>query len=383
MSKVIDSFFEDHEGDIQFFYTGRKNVIGLAYPDAVISNSRNYKYTKIGVITFDETLQSSEEFIINEIFSLVIENSIASQYVANHVSVKLLGHVTGKRVSKDRFKCVVTPEIEYMDIPDIYITEEEFRTVNNYNSFRLNIWINSSNVKKIYTTKIHSHSRNSVPLNSEYVDCRYYFDLLSNEDVVHDLDTTNILEEITRKQFASGISIYKHVDSRLSAIEAIRYPDIKFGYVNYEPSWVPNIDGSEARNYQKVPPISSDYGASLSNQFLKIQFGNVKGVSVTEKGLYLVQMISGLNTMAAIQDSDVELSLFKNTDILTTLKYRLYADNGTTRYMNPSGIGTSMMLVSLETKDILSVQFKFLSEPATGIINSGVKLQILKLIQIP
>ena len=119
---IKNQFFEDHLKNISFFYTGKSNVIGADYADSVISNSRNAHYIRIATVEYDETLQSTEETIVNEQFKLRIENQVVSQYLCNDVLVQITGHIAGKRVSKNKFKCIVTPEIEYMTVPEIFIT---------------------------------------------------------------------------------------------------------------------------------------------------------------------------------------------------------------------------------------------------------------------
>ena len=376
---IKNQFFEDHEKNISFFYTGKSNVIGADYADFVISNSRNAHYIRIAAIEYDETLQSTEESIINEQFRLRLENQVNSQYLCNDVLVHITAHVAGKRVSRNKFKCIVTPEVEYMAVPEIFITEEV-----ESDQYRLGIWLNTQTVKRIYIKRTFGSDRNSVPMNEPYIDSRYYFNILRNEDLVYDVDTTNILSTITRNQFASGVNIYHGIDSRLNALESIIYPDIRFSIINTDASWVPSVQGDAAIGYQKIPLSNIDAGTAMSTSFVKIQSGAVKGFTVLENGLYLIQIVSGLNTMSAIEDNDVELSLFKNDELIqgTSLKYKLRADNGI-RFTNPVGLGGSFTLVNLSSSDIVRIQFKFLSAAHNGVINESTKIQIMKLMQIP
>ena len=137
-------------------------------------------------VEYDETLQSTEETIVNEQFKLRIENQVVSQYLCNDVLVQITGHIAGKRVSKNKFKCIVTPEIEYMTVPEIFITEEV-----ESDQYRLGIWLNTQGVKRIYIKRIFGSDRNCVPMNEPYIDSRYYFNILKNEDLVYDVDSTN------------------------------------------------------------------------------------------------------------------------------------------------------------------------------------------------
>lgn len=376
---IKNQFFEDHLKNISFFYTGKSNVIGADYADSVISNSRNAHYIRIATVEYDETLQSTEETIVNEQFKLRIENQVVSQYLCNDVLVQITGHIAGKRVSKNKFKCIVTPEIEYMTVPEIFITEEV-----ESDQYRLGIWLNTQGVKRIYIKRIFGSDRNCVPMNEPYIDSRYYFNILKNEDLVYDVDSTNILSTITRVQFASGVNIYHTVDARLNALEAIKYPDIRFSIINTDASWVPEVEGDAAIGYQKMPLSNVDAGTAMSTSFVSLQAGAVKGFTVSEDGLYLLQIVSGLNTMSAIEDNNIELSLFKNNDIIqgTTLKYKLKADDGV-HFTNPVGIGGAFTLVNLLATDIVRIQFKFLTTGYSGIVNESTKIQIMKLMQIP
>ena len=376
---IKNQFFEDHLKNISFFYTGKSNVIGADYADSVISNSRNAHYIRIATVEYDETLQSTEETIVNEQFKLRIENQVVSQYLCNDVLVQITGHIAGKRVSKNKFKCIVTPEIEYMTVPEIFITEEV-----ESDRYRLGIWLNTQGVKRIYIKRIFGSDRNCVPMNEPYIDSRYYFNILKNEDLVYDVDSTNILSTITRVQFASGVNIYHTVDARLNALEAIKYPDIRFSIINTDASWVPEVEGDAAIGYQKMPLSNVDAGTAMSTSFVSLQAGAVKGFTVSEDGLYLLQIVSGLNTMSAIEDNNIELSLFKNSDIIqgTTLKYKLKADDGV-HFTNPVGIGGAFTLVNLLATDIVRIQFKFLTTGYSGIVNESTKIQIMKLMQIP
>lgn len=379
MPTVKSQFWEDHNKDISFFYTGKANVIGRDYADAVISNTRNAHYIRFATITYDESLQSTEENIVNEELLLRVENYVGSQYVANEATIKLVGHIVGKRVDKNKFKCVIAPEIEYMDIPEIMITEEI-----NSNGNKIGLWLHTEGIKRIYTTKIYSHARNSYPLNTEYIDSKYYINLLSNDDMVYNVDTTNLSADVARNQFLSGVNIYSGIDRRLTKLESIKYPDIKFASISTDTSWVPQTTGNSAVSYQRIPLVNADYSTALSTSFIRIQGASTNGFMVTEPGLYSVQFTSGLNTRSAITDSNVELSLFKNDDRVacSTMQFKLKADNGV-HYTNPIGIGSGVALLSLSTSDIVRLQFRFLEGANNGVVNDGCQILVTKLLHTP
>lgn len=379
MPKIIDQYYEDHNADIRFFYTGKQNVVGRDYADSVIINRRNAHYIRIATISYDTSLQSIEENIVNEELMVRIENSVGSQYLANQFRINLVGHIVGRRVDKNKFKCIVTPDVEYLDFPKIFVTEE-LSTEGN----RIGIWMHTEGIKVIYLSKIYSHARNSVPMNTEYYDSKYYIYLLQDEEMVYDVDTTNILGVVTRNQFLAGINIYDSINKRLNKLENIKYPDIQYAAVSTDMSWTPVTEGATGRGYQRIPVASADYGISISDPFIRILTGETKGFAVSEKGLYQIQIVSGLNTRSATEDSDVELSLFKNSEKITSseIQLKLKADKGVA-YTNPIGISGINTLLQLNTSDVMRLQMKFLSTPKNGVVNDGCKLAITKLLQIP
>ena len=383
MTMIKSDFLENHEGDVIFLYNGKDNVIGLSYPDAVIANNRLAHFIRIATVTFDQTLQFAEENIVDETFSLRVENSVNAQYAANSCTVKLIGHVAGKRITKDKFKCIVTPDVGYLDIPELYLIEDTYTTSDNKNEYRLEVWLHTVNVRRIFMTKVSSHARNAAPINAEYLDSRYYFDLMTNEKMIYNTDTSNLSAVIKSKRFTEGINIFSQIDSRLNTLEAVNYPDFKHGYIIYDPSWTPSTSGSESIGYQQVPAASIDYSSALSTPFMSIDLTPVnKAVRVNEPGLYLFQIVSGLNTTSAMEDNDIELSLFKNTDIIqsSTIIYKLRADNGEL-YTNPMGLSGGMVLLDLQPSDSIRLQFKFLSDPHNGIINRSTRVQVVKILQ--
>lgn len=373
---IKSQFFEDHNKDISFFYTGKNNVLGRDYADSVIANTRNASYIRIGTISFDTTLQSTNENIIHEEFLLRIENYISSQYMANEVSVNIAGHVIGKRPNKTKFKCIITPEIEYLDIPEIMITEE--LTSNGY---IIGIWLYTSGVKRIYITKLYSHARNSYPVNDEYIDSKYYIEFLKNSDMVYNVDTTNVKADITTNQFSIGTNIYATIDARLSKLESIKYPDIRFACVDTDSSWTPNTGAYASNHYQSIPIVDVDYSLSQSAPFLQIRdYAESVGLHVLEDGLYQIQYTWGICTASIIKNSDIEISLFKNNDAIpgTTI----IKDSSNNQYLDTSGFSSAVTTLYLTSDDKIELKLKLISEFIGGIINKGSKIFITKLVQM-
>lgn len=380
---IKSQFFEDHNKDISFFYTGKNNVLGRDYSDGIIANTRNASYIRIGRISFDKTLQPNDENIVQEEFILRMENYISSQYKTEDVTVKIAGHIIGKRVNRTKFKCIITPGLEYDSVPDIHVTEE--LTSEGY---IIGIWLNTTGTKRVFVKKINSNARNSYPVDDEYIDSKYYMYFLKNSDMVYDVDTTNILANITRNEFIRGVNIYDGIDLRLNRLEAIQYPDFKFAYINTDSSWVPVYSGNQSKSYQRIPLVNADYGLASSNPFLRIETATTKGFLVLDEGLYQIQYTCGISADMAMEDNVVETCLtLDGTPIPgTSITRKLIGSNDITKgniYNNPYGMGSGTVLLHLRTTNIIRLEFKFLEGYKGGIKNNGSKILVTKLLQMP
>ena len=50
--QVHKSFFEDSDANINFFYTGKDSIIGLAHPDYLFTNDASYDYVRVAFYKF-------------------------------------------------------------------------------------------------------------------------------------------------------------------------------------------------------------------------------------------------------------------------------------------------------------------------------------------
>lgn len=376
---VKNAFMEDWQKNLIFHYTGKANVIGLSHPDAYYHNVNTEKYLRFATVSYDETIQSKDQFFVDETLKIDMFNSENTQYLSNSFTVHLAAHIVGNRVTKDKCKCIITPALDYTDGPEIYVTEEQDGT-----TYQLGLWIRSEYARVIYVTKVASHALNSLPINNQSMSTGYYISIPTNNDIISGVDTTNESGTIIANQVCRGISIFDSVVKRFQKLEAIQYPDIKGATINTDMAWVPETEGEEATTWQRVPISSVDYGASLSDTFITIEAGTTKGFRVLSTGLYLIQIVSRFNTKSAIEDIDVEMALFKNDDQIATsnITTKLIGDNGVL-HINPIGIGGAQILTRISTTDIMRLQMRFLSGAINGVINEGTTIQITKLIDIP
>ena len=376
---IFNGFEEDWQANILFRYTGKANVLGLNHPDSYFSNDRTGKYLRFATISYDSTAQPTDQTVVDEEFNVSLTNKENSQYLAESYSIHLKAHIVGKRVSKNKCKCIITPHMDYLSVPEVYVTEEV-----EGDQYRLGLWIRSEFARLIHVFKGVSKANNYTPLNVSYSTSGYYVNIPTNEDIVYGVDVIDESATIIEKQVCRGISIYDAVDKRFQKLEAIKYPDIKAATINTDMAWVPETEGESGAGYQRIPLSNADYGTSLSDTFIRIEAGTTKGFTVSEDGLYLLQIVSRFNTKSAIEDIDIELSLFKDDEQInaSVMVMKLKADNGVL-HTNPIGIGGAQVLVNLKSTNIVRLQMKFLNGAENGVINEGTTIQIMKIITIP
>lgn len=381
MEKLIENcFMEDWQANIEFPYTGKANIIGMTYPDSCFVNDRTGKYFRFAVITFDSSMQPTDQTVVDEEFEIMMANSESSHYVSESCTVRLQTHITGKRVTRDKCKCIVTPDMNYLTIPEIYVTEE-----SENDTYQIGLWIRSEFSRLICITHKSSRANNSTPLNTPYVTSGYYVNIPTGDDIVYGVDVIDESASITLNQVCRGINLFEDIHKRFMQIESIRYPDFKAASINTDMAWVPNTDeGESSVGYQRIPLISADYAASLSDSFIKIEPGPTHAFRVSDDGLYQMQIVSRFNMKSAVEDADITLALFKDDEEINAARmdFKLRADNGV-YYMNPTGIGGATVTAYLKSTDLVRLQLKFNGKAISGVINEGTQIQVTKLVDIP
>ena len=61
--QIRNIFHEDHDCNIDFFYTGKSNIIGLTHPDCSLLNAQNHPYIRIGLIEYEQSLLDTDELL--------------------------------------------------------------------------------------------------------------------------------------------------------------------------------------------------------------------------------------------------------------------------------------------------------------------------------
>lgn len=376
---VKNQYFEDAQGDISFFYTGKSNIIGLPSADAVIDNDRNAKYVRVATITFDTTLQSTQENIIDELLRIGLYNQISAQYENYMMDVHITAHVTGQRITKTKTKLIFKPYDLDDNYNGIYLTEEQ-----NGTNYIVGLWVDTRYYDSIVLWRVSGSDRTSAHLNEDSFDRSYYLNLLKNEDKVYDVDTTNVFGTINANLVMQGTHYLTTMESRLKRLEQIQYPDIRFCTLATDTSWVPETENATAMQPQRLTINSVDYSLSLSSAFVEIKAGSIKGFVLPEPGLYMIQVINRFDTKSATKDSVIQVYLTKDDDIIpgTEILQRLLADNGKT-YANNLGLSNGMVLVHSNGANIFRLMFKFLENPQNGVINEGTRIQVMKLLDQP
>lgn len=375
MALIRNIFHEDHDCNIDFFYTGKSNVLGLTHPDCSLLNDKNYYYIRIGLITYEESLLSTDEITINEEFTVAEETETSEDAANSKINkVQIYGVVRGGRALPNTFRCLCTPILGDSEVIDIHLTEDQIIT-DGVSRYALGIWLNTKDMYKIYVSSDVSHSRESAPLNEEHLDSKYYLSYLKNSEIESSTNTTNVFSQISNRRFCVGKNINADVLKRLDNLEAVALPKFQYCYVTYDEGFTPVYAGDESKNYQVIAPSGFQYSLMNCQSFTKFNTDR-ESLSVTENGTYVIQLSSGITGGNGITEkSDVEISVFvDDTKVpMATIKKTITGDS-------TDICGGNMAVVDLTTNSKIRVKMKFGNNIGDSVVNEGTYLSILRIL---
>lgn len=364
---ISNSFFEDHNAGIYFYYTGKKNILGLQHPDSSILNDKNYKYTRIGIITYDLP-DSTSETCVDETLTIAMENasSVSDSYENSNVNrVHIFGIVKGNRVVKTSFKCVCEPIFSDSSILDIYLTEEN-TLVDGLSTYCLGIWVKSENCNKIFVTMDNSHAINTVPMNEYCFSSSYELSLLKEANKEADVDTSDLDSYVQASTFCTGTNIYKNILDRLTALENQKSYNFSYAKVTYDVGFVPINSGDDALLDQIITPSNISYGMDAS-PFLTLNTTE-QYFTVKESGAYLIQ----LNSKFSGSTSKIKISITNNTDTVSEIVYDPSYEIST--------LSIPLTVLNLDETNLIRIKFTFIDTTVDDIVNNGTDMTVIRLL---
>lgn len=369
MSRIYTAPFTDKNGDIYFFINGKRSVLGINYPDTCISNEDNYTFIQIGyfeIVRVDPT----DIVTIDEEFMLLLENPSNVNYVNNKVAkVHIMGLVKGGSVLNDTFTVECESSFKDMKIPDIYLC------INNIdNKEVISIWVKTENTNKISVCIGLTNAINLSPIDIYHFDSGYRFYLTENDDIVVDVNTSNMEDYIKSISICSGKDRFGDMIDRLTELENRPSLKIHSVMVSYDSGFEPIPNGDEASQYQIINPVFAKYSI-VDVPFIAIDSEN-KHVKILSSGTYQISIISGI--LAQTDESEVnkvEIVPTINSDNINELSLQYDPK------IKLNQIVSGNYVVQLEADTVLRLKFKFLDGIDSNIRENGfTKMMITKFI---
>lgn len=366
--KIFNTFFEDSNENVHFFYNNKENVLGFHYPDFYIINDKNYKYIRIANIILSDSIYSmsnNDMICIDESFIVNLNGYKESNTTNYSAKINIVGYVNSDgELKKDTFKCVYTPEFDDMSMLDMYLTEET-TIVDDYSYKSIGVWVKVENADIIFITKNITKSIDSVPMSNNYIHSGYTIDFLTDDKKIANTNTSNLDSYVTSLSFCKGINKHKELLDRINTLESKDDFNLNIANIEYDNGFVPITTGSDSMQPQIITPVTVNYTQGFE-PFISIKAAD-KYFTVKKFGVYLIQ----LNTKLISEETcKVKISVSVNNTDESEIIYDTKGD--VSIYSAP------LKVLLLSPSDIVRVKMLF-TDTAKDITNENTNITLIRL----
>ena len=332
-AKVLYGKYEDDEGNLFFYYTGKKSVIGLKHPDYMIKNEDNHKYARIALLKFNEIGDNEIIVYMNETLDVTTLTSTTDGSAVNKMkSFKVHVECKGQagRVDKDSVKCTIVNsntadyKTEKSYLPYAIVTEDQY-IENEITKYGVGIWIDISDMRYILVNVDKSLSTNSAPIDVEHFPTAYSVEYLSNDNKSEDENLVNLDSIIEGKEIIRSTDTNINNSDRLDELEKkTQYAPHMFtqNTVVYDPTYTVGT-----ARVEDVVKGTSVIGPT-TDRILTLD--SVKKVfRVSQEGIYALQLKNGFYLVQG--ESRVDLNVYIGTNQIKEMRISSYLTS------NPEG----------------------------------------------
>lgn len=331
--KIYESYFEDSDANIYYFYSGKNTVIGLQHPDYRVDNEDNHKYARVAFYTYNDIGDDTIIVYMNETLDITTIASTTSEANASNMKTfKVHFEATGKagRVSKDTIKCTVTNSNSIdsktasdKDYPKVIVTEDPYEDSENKQRYGVGLWIDISGMEYIMINVDKSLSTNSVPINAEHFPTSYTAQYLNNVTKQPDKNLINVLDLLEDRTITESTDYNAGNIERIEDIEEkVEYEPHQYyqNTVQYKPTYEPSSAGTE----ETIE--GTNIIAPVLDRILTLDSVN-KTFSVKKNGIYALQLKNGFYLIQG--ESRVDLKVYIGSNQIKEMGISMYlASNG-------------------------------------------------------
>lgn len=380
--KIYETYFEDSDANIFYFYTGKNTIIGLQHPDYIVTNKDNHKYARIAFFTYNDIGDDSTIVYINETLSIniistsIINNSTTESEdldegnieIRNSNTTNLSNYSYSKsfnvhfeslgrtmRVIKDSIKCTVVDsnitnyaETENQDSIKIMVTEDTYFDDENIERYGIGLWVKIINADYVTINVDKSLSTNSIPINTEHFPSLYTSEYLNNnnkEDGVNLLNTDDLLKT---RLITESMDYNSNNSDRIKKLEEkSKYDPHQFiqNTVQYNPTYEPkSVDTEET--IQGTTIIGPVLDRIITLDPIKKTF------SVKQDGIYALQLKNGFYLIQG--NSRLDLKVYIGTNQIKEMNMSAYLssnDQDDERKAIKNTYSSQIYIVPLKTTD--------------------------------
>lgn len=322
--QVHKSFFEDSDANINFFYTGKDSIIGLAHPDYLFTNDASYDYVRVAFYKF-YTEDTTTITNINETLDITLiptdPNAMAGIDSCNF-KIAFSAHGVGMRVKRDSIKATIAMSnvVDPEDVVDerVLITEDTYKNEQNITCYGVGIWLYIHNMKYVCTNVDRSMSVNSMPIDAISHPSPYIGEYLTDENKVQDVNMYRVKAFIEQRIIAYGKDSNIEVSEKVSQIEEkLKYEPHMYeqNTIMYDPIYMPNNPGIE------YYVNGSNIRGPVLNRFIELD-KDAKAFRVKQDGIYALQLKNGFYLIQG--NSRVDLNVYINDIQIKEMKISGY-----------------------------------------------------------
>lgn len=327
--EVKNSFFTDHQANIHFHMTEKKNVLGFSHYNYIMRNDDNHNYARVAFLKFIETGDDVSVVCMNETISIatiIDEDDYNHSGAMKDFTIHLEAIGKAGRVMNTSVKCTLTNHnvTKSNTVPDVIITEDSYVDDNNKRRYGVGVWVNITNMRYVLTNVDKTFAANATPINSDHYPSAYIVEYLTDTTKKNDVNLLNIMNLSTVKKILEPKVSEHYIEGRLEELEKKTANEPHMFTQNtvlYDPNYKARSGEAETIQPTQIRRPSLDSVVKLDPV--------TKTFSVLKKGVYAIQLKNGFYLVQG--ESRLDLKVYKNSEELTEMNISAYLTS------NPEG----------------------------------------------
>lgn len=325
---IYESYWEDSDGNIFYFYNGKNTVLGLAHPDYILDNDDKHLFARIAFYKYNEIGDDSIFVYMNETLDVTTITPVSDSTKFNKAkSFKVHFEAVGKagRVDKSTVRCTITNSnaINYKtatekEYPKVFVTEDSYLDSDSNTKYGVGLWIDISDMDFLLINVDKSLAANSVPINSDHFPTSYEAKYLNNVTKEIDVNLINVEDLLEDRLIMEAVDYNANNVDRIEELEKKnKFEPHQYhqNTVQYNPTYEPTSAGVE-EIVQGTTIIAPVLDRILTLDLVKKTF------TVKQDGIYALQLKNGFYLIQG--ESRLDLKVYIGTNQIKEMSLSAY-----------------------------------------------------------